>query len=177
MLLLSPPFLKTKTGAPFVVFGPPPRTTTVNKNTGILLFPFSYTSHFHLLLKHKILAKLLPRLLRGLHRYSRLAFKLEDSIVGGGTYSLNSCPPLQFLETKTGAPLVVLHPPPVKMLLLSPPFLKTKTGAPFVVFDPPPPRTTTVNKNTGILLFPFSYTSHFHLLLKHKILAKLLPSP
>ena len=113
MLLLSPPCLKTKTGAPFVVFDLPPRTTTVNKNTGILLFPFSYTSHFHLLLKHKILAKLLPRLLRGLHRFSRLAFKLEDSIVGGGTYSLKSCTPLQFLETKTGAPLVVLHPPPL----------------------------------------------------------------
>ena len=42
-----------------------------------LLCPFSYTSHFHLLLKHKILAKLLPRLLRGLHGFSRLAFKLK----------------------------------------------------------------------------------------------------
>ena len=159
MLLLSPPFLKTKTGAPFVVFDPPPRTTTVNKNTGILLFPFSYTSHFHLLLKHKILAKLLPRLLRGLHRYSRLAFKLEDSIVGGGTYSLNSCPPLQFLETKTGAPLVVLHPPPVKMLLLSPPFLKTKTGAPFVVFDPPPQNNNSQQKHWNFAISLFLYKS------------------
>ena len=89
--------------------------------------------------------------------------------------TLQDCTPLQFLETKTGAPLVVLHPPPVKKLLLSPPFLKTKTGAPFVVLAPPPPQNNNSQKNTRFLLFPFSYTSHFHLLLKHKILAKLLP--
>ena len=68
--------------------------------------------------------------------------------------TLQDCTPLQFLETKTGAPLVVLHPPPVKKLLLSPPFLKTKTGAPFVVLDPPP-RTTTVKKTLGFCYFPF----------------------
>ena len=155
MLLLSPPFLKTKTGAPFVVFDPPPEQQQSTKTLEFCYFPFLIqVSHFHLLLKHKILAKLLPRLLRGLHRYSRLAFKLEDSIVGGGTYSLNSCPPLQFLETKTGAPLVVLHPPPVKMLLLSPPFLKTKTGAPFVVFDPPPEQQQST-KTLEFCYFPF----------------------
>ena len=72
--------------------------------------------------------------------------------------TLQDCTPLQFLETKTGAPLVVLHPPPVKKRLLSPPFLKTKTGAPFVVLDPPPQNNNS-HKNTRFLLFPFSCTS------------------
>ena len=69
---------------------------------------------------------------------------------------------LQFLETKTEAPLVVLPPPPppVTKLLLSPPFLKTKQGTRWFFWNPP--RTTTVKKRR-FLLFPFSYTSHFHL--------------
>ena len=60
------------------------------------------------------------------------------------TSTLQDRTPLQFLETKTGAPLVVLHSPPARNLLLFPPVLKTRTGAPFVVLDPP--RTTTVKK-------------------------------
>ena len=51
-------------------------------------------------------------------------------------------------------------PPPVTKLLLSPPFLKTKQGTRLFFWNPP--RTTTVKKRR-FLLFPFSYTSHFHL--------------
>ena len=45
------------------------------------------------------------------------------------------------VETKTGAPSVVLTPLPLKRRWFLFSFLETKTGTPLVVFTPPPPTT------------------------------------